>query len=420
MKHTRIYCLLSILVFSNLSCDPFLGAFCSGEDEVTVNKIFVKEFITDQDFKNISLLRNSTYGSDNDFNVLGIPAFEYTLDGKYIVLDEGVLNYGSDTSLFNQSLNLNTQFSDTGFDFLDDYDNKRGTYLSKDTYFMQSSVPDKSDSIFIEVDLAFEYSTPSSIDTIFFTQHEFVNSKTYKVNSIRDIAYAIDGSPILLIDNFTVTFETDNGNFNSNWNITGSYLLKTNFENKIDTLVSTIYSSGNQNKQLKFTSTKAGLLVGLDNDVYLLDQDKKLNYLFSNELNERLPNQSNLNGTAVFGNSSNQYYNFETGKLIDLNSRFHGTNSIIYGYPSNNHLIALRLSGNSSSNKNQEKIFIYDTNSESLVDSITFDDLSEFDIVDDYDFIEGTYAKLAYPVFTPDDRLIFMYVYEEKTTKCAE
>lgn len=397
-----------IIIFTS-SCEDLHNTF-NCEEERTVNKIYVQEFIIDKDFKNISPLRSYSFGSDDELNV--VPNFDYTIDGSVALSGYSVANYGAELSTFD------SEFSLTGNNKFNDYDNIQDKFISSSRSTMYIKIPEHNDSVALNLDLALEYeNSHQSNDTLFSSSYEFADSSHYKINNIQHLEYSISGEPILLVNDRVNTIEYSNGGYNRTSDVIGSHLIQVFSDTNYDTLYTYFDETDlTSYDQIYFSVTKAGTFIKINGKVFLLNDKKELKYLYSGSL----PDRSNLDGNAILTDYKGQYYDVIRDKDIDLPSFFTGTDQIIYGYPSNNELIALKLSGTSSLNNNQERIFIYDTNLEAVIDSITTNDLNDFGIEERISApgLSDIYTKLTNPIFTSDNRLIFMYVYEEFSSVC--
>ncbi len=414
----NIVIILSCLFF-HTGCDILESIGCSSEDISTVNTIIVREYITDQNFQTFTPLRVYQYGDKNTLNVIG--KFDYTLDGSFAIMYNGYINYGADPVSFNEEFLLHTfgdNYSPNGFvsNYDDvDYNNVQEQFIRLYSSLKEITFPGTERPTPITVDMVNRFSKfTNSVDTLFYTTINFSDSTTYFYNRIQDLEYGKDGSPLLLINDKKVVRIDDN---NRNEQLVSSHIIKVGNDAIFDTLYS--YNPLEKtNNQLYFSSTNAGIFIRkLDEFVYLLNDDGSLTTSYLNQKLGFTPDRSNLKGTSVISDYGGHFYDLEKDKHIDLTKLFYDTNQVIYGYPSNNDLIALMLSGTSGLNTNEEKIFIFDAISETLIDSITVDDLLPFDSTETN---KSSSITLKNPVFTSDNRLIFMQVFTTWDEYCND
>lgn len=411
---------LIILFLSVQSCDLFVDIFTC-EDTVGINTLIVREYITDSTFTDITPLRNYPFGNNEELS--GIGDFKYTFDKKIAFQGTSTINYGSDLSVYEQEFKIASNPTPNNTDcikFADFTNVNSNRFMCWGSVTNDSLAPLDPDTISLYSEILFQYEKGASdIDTLFNTEYTFIDSATFIYNSVFNAEYDMNGIPLIQSVTRTKNFsENEYGVRSFDQENIKVHLIRAYSKSNYDTLYTyTPDPSIQKYDQFYFTSSNAGIFINLHDDVFLLRNDKTLKLLYSGAEDAWLPTISNIAGNMIYSEDGKQFYDLTREKHIDLSESFDFVKRgwFLSGQLSNNGLIALLIDNTNTLANNRAKIFIYNTYTESISDSVSIKDLPYVDEITDP---ENMSVFLISPVFTTDNRLVFMYVFNTHDDKC--
>lgn len=367
------------------------------------NELIVSEVLLFDNYSTPQNLRTTKFigHGNNFFYEYEFNRFMYSLDGNTAFFwngQKGFMNYGANRDLFNQSIDIRHP------SFLDNYSsNQRSDFdyhssLNKSIYHSyQSSYkinPFTGDSIYITNHSLIEHDYSSERDdTLLIYETIFPDTNLYSETQIFDQRYT--ASTDILFTAHTILYEiteySNDGYLTSGEISRQVLLLKTNYSKTIDTLL--VLNSENISPfHIIPTVFKSKLYITYDNKTYLFDLESKSEKLL---YNGGEPQNFSNDESALTFDKGKRYYHFESGKVLDLTDYFP---NIIYSMPHKN-IVAVQT------HPETDTIYLFDIDKESIINTITVDDLPAFEPV----YGNSTY-RLENPVFIENGDLIIMNI----------
>lgn len=408
--YTSIFLILSLFFIQSCDETVFGPVACRDYDTYSVNRTYIQEYISDQDFKNFTPLRGYFFGSDDQYDSFFIDG--YTADGAMLIGDGFVANYGADLSIYEEEFHRNTEFVDSFNEYFEDYENIDDSYLYSTYEDASFQIPGRNEVLKNEQLVIKEFFASSNQSkSIFKSSPRAVDSSSYVDKSVRKMEYDKDGHPLILTQEKTKYILSDPGsNYQDSTIQVSSYLLKILKDGSIDTIYSYTNPNPDEFYNIDFSTNYAGTFINLREKVYLLDENSELRYLYDGR---DLPYHSNLSGTAVTSKDGGMYYSLRDNESINLKEYI---SKNIFGVPSDNGLVALFKYTVHGENKRGHTL-IFDTKSKTVIDSVTYSDLSSIEL-------PGIFSETVHvvdnPVFTSDNKLIFMHIYSGYKEECHE
>lgn len=381
----------------------FRNMDCLFELPEAKNELALMEIVLSPDFSKQEILRETLFpGEGTHFSYEHeLSRFHHSFNGRIALFehgDHGFINYGHEKQVFHQpfSLVITPYLPDNSSPNRSDYDFFQEN--NESVFDLTSSIrpvnPYSGDSVFTYSSLVSRYNHGTSDTSVIFS-HEpvFIDSSSFRNTRIVDQRYIPGGNILLIIDEieYEIKYLEDYDYFYGVEREHDMYLLEIDEANLADTLLFVPESADKYPLQNLYVS-KNRVFISANQYTYEYKMSSgEMEVLYEGSI----PRNVSVDEQTMTFNNGEMFYRQEDDFVFDLSAHF---SKIAYSIPYQN-LVAIQTLIDS------DKIFIFDIETESIIYTISSEDLPEFMPVDgDSGF------RLENPVFTADGELIFMYI----------
>ncbi len=398
----RIF-IASLLISSIALHGCFNDLGCVFEFPESKNELRLMEIMYSDNFSEVQVLRSTVFfGEGTDIpNEYKFDRLYYSFDGMTSYFrngEKGFMNYGGDEKVFEQPLLINHppflkyNSSPSRSDF--DYQLSSNTSIYHDYEIQYVVNPFSGDTISTTSNFLIEFNHNSdNSDTLQLNEPVFLDSVTYKQNQVFNQFYTPEEEILLVAGatNFYIEYNEEFDFYFGTPTTEQLYLIKLNTDSSMDTLFTVLDDDEPIKRFRPLVYVKKTLLVIGDNTYQFNKTDGSLKFLYNGY---DVQNMSIDNESLTFDNGY-KYYSFASDKVTNLNDYL---DDIKFSIPFKN-LVAFQTWSD------EDKIFVFDLNTRSMIKTIKTDELPEFTKV-----VGSSSYRLENPVFTEDGQLIFMYI----------
>lgn len=387
----KFHLIILFLLFFLNSC--FNDYDCLFEFPDEGNRITIMELKSNSTFDEFEILRISSFEGDSYFPYDFALNFDsYTDNLDYSLFDEGIVNYGLNLDVYQDSLSFKDLKLDNRFlDYLPDNEE----VLTRKSDFKYYYFPSSNDSLYLSSNFIIKRNLKAlTIDTLFRDTPILIDSTIYRTKYFFDAFFDNEGSTVFLVTQVhnTIAEHSSGTKYLHSENIE-NYILKVNTTSGI---IDTLYKEKavDEFDRPSFFANKYGVFLKLDNgDVISIDKNANMS-----RLNTRyLPFQFNFNGSISVGESELYAYNHLTNKEIYFAENF---GQLKYAFPGKSTIAAVEI-------LNRDSLYIYDIKSQDNIKTIDFEKTPAFPPIKNEDF---SVYEFKNPLLTQDDELIVMAV----------